>query len=42
MIKIENVVKTDDYYQVVLSEGRQCVGILLGVLDKNYLNFLLV
>lgn len=35
MIKIENVVKTDDYYQIVLSEGRQCIGILLGVLEDR-------
>lgn len=35
MIKIENVVKDNEYYQVIVSEGRQCVGILLGLLEDR-------
>lgn len=42
MIKIESVVKNDDnYYQVVLTEGRKLVGVILGVLeDKLDVEFL--
>lgn len=41
MIKIESVVKTDDYYQIVLTEGRKLVGVILGVLeDKIDVEFL--
>ena len=35
MIKIENVIKDNEYYQVIVSEGRQCVGILLGFLEDR-------
>ena len=42
MIKIENVVKSDEYYQIVISEGMQCIGILLGVLeDKMDVEFMI-
>lgn len=41
MIKIESVVKNDDYYQIVLTEGRKLVGVILGVLeDKLDVEFL--
>jgi hypothetical protein len=41
MIKIESVVKNDDYYQIVLTEGRKLVGVILGVLeDKIDVEFL--
>ena len=33
MIKIESVVKNDDYYQIVLTECRKLVGVILGVLE---------
>lgn len=35
MIKIQNVIKDGDYYQIVLTEGLTCVGILLGVLEDR-------
>lgn len=41
MIKIESVVKNDDYYQIVLTEGKKLVGVILGVLeDKLDVEFL--
>lgn len=41
MIKIESVVKNDGYYQIVLTEGRKLVGVILGVLeDKLDVEFL--
>ena len=41
MIKIESVVKNDDYYQIVLTEGKKLVGVILGVLeDKIDVEFL--
>ena len=35
MIKIESVVKNDDYYQIVLTEGMKLVGVILGVLEDR-------
>lgn len=35
MIKIESVVKNDDYYQIVLTEGMKLVGVILGVLEEK-------
>lgn len=41
MIKIESVVKNDEYYQIVLTEGKKLVGVILGVLeDKLDVEFL--
>lgn len=36
MLKIQSVEKTGDYYQIILTEGMKCVGVLLGVFDERF------